>query len=230
MKTLGLIGGMSWESSAIYYQLINRAVAERLGGLHSANCMLYSVDFHIIEQLQSRGEWPQAGEQLARIGLLLETAGADCLILCTNTMHKVFSAIEQAVSIPVLHIADVTATAITDAGLTKVGLFGTRFTMEEDFFKERTESKANIEIRVPTPEEQRSIDRIIYTELCHGKILAESKAKLIEIADRMHHGGIDGLILGCTELGLLLNDQDTPLQLFDTTRLHAAAAVNWCLA
>lgn len=221
---------MSWESTSVYYRLINRLVSERLGDLHSAQCILFSVDFQEIERLQSRGDWLEAGKQLAGIGGRLEAAGADCLVLCTNTMHKVFPVIEKAVGIPVLHIADATATAIAAVGLTKVGLFGTRFTMEEEFFKQRVQAAGNIEIVVPLPDEQQLIDRIIYVELCRGVISVESKDKLIRIAGRMHRTGVSGLILGCTELGLLLAERDVPQQLFDTTTLHADAAVSWYLA
>lgn len=230
MKTIGLIGGMSWESSLVYYRLINQMVREELGGLHSAQCVLFSVDFQVIERLQSSGQWQLAGTQLAQVGRRLEAAGADCVILCTNTMHKIFNVIEEAINIPTLHIADVTARAISEAGMDRVGLLGTRFTMEEDFFKQRLRDQSGIEMVVPDMGARKTVDRIIYTELCQGQIRSESKSQLIDIVNRMHETGINGLVLGCTELGLLLTEADVPVQLFDTTSLHARAAVDWCLA
>lgn len=229
MKTLGLIGGMSWESTIPYYRHINEAIKQRLGGLHSARILLYSVDFHEIEQLQKAGNWEQAGALLADAAQRLERAGADGLALCTNTMHKVAPQIEAAVTIPLLHIADPTATAIQAAGLSCVGLLGTRFTMEQDFYRARLEEHG---LRVLTPEQQDRdvVHRIIYEELCLGNIRNESRDSYLSVIDRLKQQGAQAIILGCTEISLLINPQqirDTPL--FDTTLLHAVHAAQWAV-
>jgi len=220
---------MSWESSAVYYRLINQLVRAELGDLHSAECILYSVDFAEIERLQSRGDWVTAGQQLAQAARNLEASGAEMLLICTNTMHKVFAAIESAVTIPVMHIADITARKISESGINQVGLLGTRFTMEEEFFKQRLKDQAGIETIIPETDERQFIDRVIYNELCIGQINESSRQEFIRIANRMHSAGITGLVLGCTEIGLLLKQEDVPVELFDTTLLHVKAAVVWSL-
>jgi len=226
VKRIGLLGGMSWQSSALYYSLINEAVAERLGGFHSADCLMVSVDFADIERMQHDGDWAAAGDRLAREAAALELAGADLLVLCTNTMHKVADVIEQSVGIPLLHLGDVTARAVLDAGLTTVGLLGTRFTMAEPFYRERLESYG-LTVVVPTPEQQAVVNRIIYDELVAGVVLDASREQYLAIIDGL---GADGVILGCTEIELLVGPADTTLTLFPTTRLHALAAVDAALA
>lgn len=226
MKRIGLIGGMSWQSSALYYSLINEAVAERLGGFHSADCVMVSVDFADIERMQHDGAWEAAGDRLAREAAALELVGADLLVLCTNTMHKVADVIEEAVGIPLLHLGDVTAKAVLAAGLTTVGLLGTRFTMAEPFYRERLESHG-LTVVVPTPEQQAVVNSIIYDELVAGVVLDESRERYLEIIDSL---GVEGVILGCTEIELLVGPHDTALTLFPTTRLHALAAVDAALA
>jgi aspartate racemase len=229
VKSIGLLGGMSWESSAVYYRLINQLVQAELGDLHSAKCILYSVDFAEIERLQSTGDWVRAEQLLAQAARNLEAAGAEILLICTNTMHKVFAAIESAVTVPVLHIADVTARKIAETGIGQVGLLGTRFTMEEDFFKQRLLDHSDIETIIPKADERQFIDRVIYEELCVGQINEASRQEFIRIANSMHSAGINGLVLGCTEIGLLLKQEDVPIELFDTTLLHVIAAVSWSL-
>ncbi len=229
MKTIGLIGGMSWESSAEYYRVLNKIVSEKMGGLHSARCLLYSVDFAEIEQLQATGAWEEAGDLLAAVGQCLEAAGADLLLLCTNTMHKVADAIEEAVSIPLVHIADVAAEAIRAAGVTRVGLLGTAFTMEQSFYKDRLAAHS-LEVIVPSAADRAIIHRTIYEELCMGVIREESREAHRRIIDRLVAAGAGGVVLGCTELELLVRGDDAPVPVFPTTRLHAAAAVNRALA
>jgi aspartate racemase len=230
MRTLGLIGGMSWESSAIYYRLLNEQVRSRLGGLHSAQCLLYSVDFADIERRQRDGDWDGAGRILADAARALERGGAEALILCTNTMHKVADHITAAVSIPLLHIVDATAEAIQAAGLQRVLLLATRFTMEQAFYRDRMSQQFGIELLVPDESERADIHRIIYQELCLGQILPASRQRYLAIIERHAALGALGVILGCTEITMLINPSDTALPQFDSTALHAANAVDWALA
>ena len=229
MQTIGLIGGMSWQSSAEYYRVLNELVREKLGGLHSARCLLYSVDFAEIEQLQTTGAWEEAGHLLAAAGQSLEDAGADFLLLCTNTMHKVADAIEAAVSIPLVHIADVAAEAVRGTGVTRVGLLGTAFTMEQSFYRDRLATHG-LEVVVPSATDRMVVHRIIYEELCMGVIREESREAHRAIIDRLVAAGAEGVVLGCTELELLVRADDAPVPVFATTRLHAAAAVDLALA
>jgi aspartate racemase len=224
MKTIGLIGGMSWESTVPYYRQINEAVKAKLGGLHSAKIILYSVDFHEIERLQHAGDWHAAGAQMASAAQALERAGADFLVLCTNTMHKVAPEIEAAVNIPLLHIADPTASAIRAAGINKVGLLGTRFTMEEDFYRARLIEQHGLEVIIPPPADQEIIHRIIYDELCVGKVIDASRKQYQRIMQALVEHGAQAIILGCTEISLLVGAQDATVPLFDTTAMHAQAA------
>jgi aspartate racemase len=229
MRTIGLIGGMSWESSAEYYRLINEGVKERLGGLHSARSLMLTVDFAEIEAMQQEGRWEEAGILLADAARRLERAGADCLVLCTNTMHKVAGAITAAVQLPFIHIADATASAITQSGLRRVGLLGTRFTMEEPFYRGRLAEQHGLEVLVPDAEDREVVNRVIYDELCLGDIRAESRAQYRAVMGRLVERGAECLILGCTEITLLVSQADSDVPLFDTTRLHALAAVEFAL-
>lgn len=229
MKTIGLIGGMSWESTIPYYRALNEGIKQQLGGLHSARCILYSVDFHDIERLQHAGDWDAAGAILADAARSLELAGADFIVLCTNTMHKVASSIEAVVSIPLLHIADATAVAIKQAGFSRVGLLGTKFTMQQPFYRERLSAQHGIEVLLPNEAEQDNLHQIIYQELCRGVINAESKQIVRKMMAGLAWQGVDGIILGCTEIGLLVSKADAAVPLFDTTVLHAQAAVEWAL-
>lgn len=230
MKTIGLIGGMSWESTIPYYRHLNEAVKTHLGGLHSAKLVLFSVDFHEIERLQQRGDWDQAGRLLANAAQALERAGAELLVLCTNTMHKVAPAIEQAVGIPLLHIADPTAAAIRAAGLDTVGLLGTRFTMEQAFYRERLEQRHGIRVLIPNEAQRQDVHRIIYEELCLGQVREESRQIYRRIIASLVAQGAQAVILGCTEIGLLVGAADASVPLFDTTSLHARQAAAWALA
>ncbi|MBJ2120116.1 aspartate/glutamate racemase family protein [Arthrobacter sp. MSA 4-2] len=229
MKRIGLLGGMSWESSALYYSLINEGVRDRLGGLHSASCVLISVDFAQIERLQTQGEWQRAGEILAGEARRIEAAGADLLVLCTNTMHKVAAAIEDAVSIPFLHLGDVTARAVLAAGVRTVGLLGTRFTMEQAFYVDRLAAHG-LEVLLPGPENQAVVNAIIYDELVLGDIRDESRRRYQAVMKDLVARGAGGIILGCTEIELLIGQDDSELPVFATTRLHAEAAVTAALA
>jgi len=229
MKTLGLLGGMSWESTVPYYRIINETVRERLGGLHSARLILYSVDFHAIERLQHAGAWDDAGRMLADAARSLEAAGAQGLALCTNTMHRVAAAIESAVTIPLLHIADPTAAAVKQAGLTTVGLLGTRFTMEQDFYRGRLTDRHGLTAIIPKPADREIVHRVIYDELCRGQVREDSRSHYRRIIQRLIEAGAEGIILGCTEISLLVGPDDAPVPLFDTTALHARAAVGWAL-
>lgn len=224
MKTIGLIGGMSWESSAEYYRLLNEQVKQRLGGLHSAECLMYSVDFEEIERFQSQRKWDEAGERLADVARSLEKGGAELIVLCTNTMHKVVSSIEEAVSVPVLHIADATAKEIRANHLHTVGLLGTKYTMEQDFYKERI-AESGIDVLIPGAAERDMINEIIFDELCLGKINESSKVKYKQAIQNLIDRGAQGIILGCTEIGLLIHDEDAAVPLFDTAKIHAKAAV-----
>ena len=228
MKTLGLIGGMSWESTALYYRWINEAVKEQLGGLHSAELLVRSVDFHDIEALQRAGQWDQAGLVLARIGRSLAAAGAEALVLCTNTMHQVADAIERAAPIPLLHIADPTARAIKARGVSRVGLLGTRFTMERDFYKDRLRHHG-IESIVPDAADRAVIHSVIYDELCRGSIRSASREAYREIIERLRRQGAEAVVLGCTEITLLIDESCVDVPLLDTTRLHALAAAEWSI-
>lgn len=229
MKTIGLIGGMSWESTQTYYRLINQKTRDQLGGLHSARLVLYSVDFAEIETLQHQGDWGATAEILGSAGQALVRAGADFLVLCTNTMHKVASEIEQAATAPLLHIADATATALIRDGVTSVGLLGTRFTMEQAFYRERLEARG-IEVLVPDAAQREVVHSIIYEELCRGLIRPESRAAYLDVIARLAERGAQGVILGCTEIGLLVQEADTSVKLYDTTELHAEQAVQFALA
>lgn len=230
MKLIGLLGGMSWESTLEYYRILNNEVKKRLGGLNSARCLLYSVNFAEIETFQTRGEWETAGLVLSDAACALERGGADCIVLCTNTMHKTADAIETAVHIPFLHIADATAEEIRRQGLRKIGLLGTAFTMEEAFYKERLEKHFNLEVIVPEVQERQLIHRVIYDELVLGDINQASRQKYLEIIQNLKDRGAEGVILGCTEIGLLVKQADIPLPLFDTTLLHAISAVDFALS
>ena len=229
MKTIGLIGGMSWESSAEYYRIINERVRASLGGLHSARVLMLSVDFATIETMQKTGRWDDAASELAAAARALELAGADCIVLCTNTMHKVADAIAGAVRIPFLHITDATATVIEAAGIRRVGLLGTRFTMEEDFYVKRLAGQAKVEVLVPDAADRAVVDRIIFEELCLGRVLDDSRAEYLRIIAELIARGAEGIVLGCTEIMLLVGSSQVGVPLFDTTTLHAIAAVDFAL-
>jgi aspartate racemase len=228
LKNIGLIGGMSWESTALYYEIINREVASQRGGLRSAPMSIASLDFHEIAERQKAGDWAGMALILGDAALQLQAAGADCILIGTNTMHKIAPEVQARIEVPLLHIADITAKALVAAGLTKVGLTGTRFTMEEAFYKERL-AEHGIECVIPTPEERDEIHRIIFSELCQGVIDAGSKTRFLQCLASLEQRGAQGVILGCTELPLLVDQSDTSLPLFDTTRLHALAAVSFAL-
>jgi aspartate racemase len=230
MKTIGLLGGMSWESSIEYYRLINECVRQRLGGLHSAQCLMFSFDFAEIEALQMAGEWDTAGKKLAKAALDVERGGAECIVLCTNTMHKLAGYIEDAVSIPLLHIADETARKICVDGLNTVGLLGTGFTMEQDFYKGRLTDQFGLNVLVPDAAGRETVHRAIYDELCLGVVRDDSRAAYLRIMDDLAAQGAQAIILGCTEITLLIKPEHTSLPLYDTTYLHALAAVDWALA
>jgi len=229
MKVIGLIGGMSWESSIEYYRLINEAIKVKLGGLHSAKCVLYSVDFSEVEALQSRGKWPEAAELLVVAARNVEKAGADLVLICTNTMHKVADTVQNRIGVPLLHIADATAEKVNQACIRRVGLLGTRFTMEDDFYRGRLTGQFGLEVIIPDPKDRESVHRVIYKELCLGEIRDESRAQLAGIMSSLIDMGAEGIILGCTELGLLLGQDDSRVPLFDTTHVHALAAVEYAL-
>jgi aspartate racemase len=229
MKTIGLIGGMSWESTVSYYQLINREIKNKLGGFHSGKIILYSLDFAEIEQLQKQGNWQTAANILSDAAKALELAGADFFLICTNTMHKVADAVSNAVSIPLLHIADATAIELQYQKIKKVGLLGTRFTMQEPFYKNRLMEKFNIDVVVPNERQQTSIHSIIYQELCLGMIQPASKTLFLSIIADLVDNGAQGIILGCTEIGLLIQQDMTQVRLFDTASIHALKAVELAL-
>ena len=228
MRKIGLLGGMSWESSALYYAILNEAVRERLGGYHSARVVMSSVDFAEVEALQAAGEWAAAGELLAGEAAALEAAGAECLVLCTNTMHKVAGAIEAATTVPLVHIVDVTAAAVRAAGLSRVALLGTRFTMEQSFVRDRLAAHG-VEALVPSGEDLETVHRVIYDELVHGVVREPSRAAYVEVVGRLVDAGAKGVVLGCTEIELLLGADDVDVPVFATTRLHALAAVDLAL-
>jgi aspartate racemase len=229
VKTIGLLGGMSWESTVSYYQTINRVVGERLGGLHSAEILLYSVNFHDVNQLQHAGRWAESAELLSDAARVLQSAGSEFLVLCTNTMHKIAPQIGASVSIPLLHIADATAESISSAGLTRVGLLGTRFTMEQEFYRGRLEERHGLKVFVPPEPDRESIHRIIFEELCRGQLLEASRSECLRIVSGLVAAGCEGVVLGCTEIGLLLRPSDAPVPLFDTAEIHAEKAALYAL-
>jgi aspartate racemase len=229
VKTIGLIGGMSWESSIEYYRIINEATRAKLGGLHSAKSIMVSVDFAEVEILQHQGKWAEAAKMLIHAAKRLENGGADFIVLCTNTMHKVAEDIQANVQIPLLHIADATAQLVKDAGIRTIGLLGTRFTMEEEFYKGRLSQKYGLHVHIPNTQEREVIHRVIYDELVVGEIKQHSKEQYLGIIERMIAQGAEGVILGCTEISLLIHEQDSRVPLFDTTRIHAEAAVEYAL-
>lgn len=228
MKTIGLIGGMSWESSAEYYRILNEEVKRQLGGLHSAKCILFSLDFEEIEALQAQGNWEQAGEILASAAATLERAGADFILICTNTMHKVAETVERKINIPLLHIGDATAAKIKNAGIQNVGLLGTQYTMEMDFYKSRL-AASGLDVLIPGESDRREINRIIFEELCLGEIRTDSKMYFLSVIEKLLESGAEGIVLGCTEIGLLIKTEDISAPLFDTTAIHALAAVEKAL-
>jgi aspartate racemase len=230
MKRIGLIGGMSWESTAEYYRLLNQGVRDRLGGLHSADLVLRSFDFAAIEQLQVADDWPRAAEVLALAARELEAAGATCLLICTNTMHKVADAVQDAVDIPLIHIADATARAVTQQSLQRPLLLATRYTMEEPFYRDRLRERHGIEVVVPDASQRDQVHRVIFDELCMGRVTDAARNAYLEIiADRQRRDGADSVILGCTEIGLLIGPADTPLPVIDTTAVHVEAALDFAL-
>jgi aspartate racemase len=228
-RTIGMLGGMSWESSAEYYRLANELVRERLGGLHSARCVLHSVDFADIERLQVAGRWDDAGLLLATAAQGLQAAGADLLLLCTNTMHKVADQVQASLTVPLLHIADTTAAAVATAGLRRVGLLGTAFTMEQNFYRDRLATRG-LEVVVPGPEDRALVHRVIYDELCLGIVSDESRAEYQAVIGRLVDDGAEGVLLACTEIELLITADDSPVPVFPTTQLHVVAAVDLALA
>lgn len=229
MKTIGLIGGMSWESSDLYYQQLNRKIQQRCGGLHSAKVILNSVNFHDIEVLQRENRWDEAGQYLAQNAMQLVAAGADVIALCTNTMHKVAAQIEGAIDCPFVHIADATIQAIQQQKIQRVGLLGTAFTMQQDFYKGRLLTQG-IDVLIPNSNDQVIVHEVIYQELCQGKIIASSKQQYLRIIQSMIEQGVEGVILGCTEIGLLIQQQDLNIPVFDTTQIHVDALVNFALS
>jgi aspartate racemase len=229
MKAIGLIGGMSWESSLEYYRIINETTRDRLGGLHSARVLMYSLDFAEIEPLQSTGRWDEAAMRLVLAARTLESGGADFIVLCTNTMHRVAEEVQSQVSIPLLHIADTTAERVKRAGIGCVGLLGTRYTMEEGFYRGRLARRHGLDVRVPGEEERRIVHDVIYEELCLGKVLPRSRDRYRQIIDRLVSAGAGGIILGCTEIGLLVREDDIAVPVFDTARIHAVAAAEAAL-
>ena len=223
LKTIGLIGGMSWESTVTYYKIINEVIKEKLGGLHSAKCVLYSLDFQEIEECQANGNWEKSGEILGEAAYNLEKAGADFIVICTNTMHKVVNQIKEKISIPILHIAEMTAEKILEKGLKNIALLGTKYTMEQDFYKSKLIEKG-INVIIPDKNDIEIINEVIYDELCLGTINSDSKKKFLEIVDKLRNKGAEGIILGCTEIGLLIKNADTDVPLFDTAIIHAEQA------
>ena len=228
LKTIGLIGGMSWESTVTYYKIINETVKEKLGGLHSAKCILYSVDFQEIEECQANGNWEKSGEILGEAAYNLEKAGADFIVICTNTMHKVVNQIKEKISIPILHIAEMTAEKILEKGLKNIALLGTKYTMEQDFYKSKLIEKG-INVIIPDKNDIEIINEVIYDELCLGTINSNSKKKFLEIVDKLRSKGAEGIILGCTEIGLIIKNEDTDVPLFDTAIIHAEQAAMYSI-
>lgn len=230
MKTIGLLGGMSWESSAVYYQLINQKVKEILGGTHSARSLMYSVEFHEIEQLQHVGDWKKLTELMIQAAKQIENGGADFLVICTNTMHKMFPEMEAALSIPILHIADAAAEKIKEKKLKKIALLGTNFTMTHDFYKGRLTDKHSLEVIVPNESDRKIVHDIIYQELILGIVREESRKEYVEIIKKLQQQGAEGVLLGCTEIPLLIQQEDSPIPVFDTTKIHAEKAVEYALS
>ena len=228
LKTIGLIGGMSWESTVTYYKIINEVIKEKLGGLHSAKCVLYSVDFQEIEECQANGNWEKSGEILGEAAYNLEKAGADFIVICTNTMHKVVDQIKEKISIPILHIAEMTAEKILEKGLENIALLGTKYTMEQDFYKSKLIEKG-INVIIPDKNDVEIINKVIYDELCLGTINSNSKKKFLEIVDKLRSKEAEGIILGCTEIGLLIKNADTDVPLFDTAIIHAEQAAMYSI-
>ena len=228
LKTIGLLGGMSWESTVTYYKIINETVKEKLGGLHSAKCILYSVDFQEIEECQANGNWEKSGEILGEAAYNLEKAGADFIVICTNTMHKVVNQIKEKISVPILHIAEMTAEKILEKGLKNIALLGTKYTMEQDFYKSKLIEKG-INVIIPDKNDIETINEVIYDELCLGTINFNSKKKFLEIVDKLRSKGAEGIILGCTEIGLLIKNEDTDVPLFDTAIIHAEQAAMYSI-
>jgi len=229
MKTIGLLGGMSWESTVGYYQAINKGIKESLGGLHSAKIAMYSVDFAQIEKLQHSGDWEGTAEILIDAAKNVQAAGADVLLICTNTMHKVAPQIEQAIDIPLLHIADATAEILLEKGIKNVGLLGTAFTMEQDFYKGRLSNNYGLTVHVPTEADRKIVHNVIYKELCLGKVNPSSKVEYLRIIEDLANQGAEAVILGCTEIGILINQSDTDITLLDTTYIHAKKAVEYAI-
>jgi aspartate racemase len=229
MKTMGMIGGMSWESSLEYYRIVNETVKERLGGFHSCRCILFSMDFEEVEKLQHQGDWDALTRLMVNSAQRLERAGADFIVICTNTMHKMADEVQSAIGVPVLHIVDVTAEAIKHIGQTRVGLLGTRFTMEQDFYKGRLKDKHGLEVLIPGEEEREAVHSILYSELCLGEIKEQSRGKFKSVIQNLVDRGAQGIILGCTEIPLIVSQDDYDIPLYDTTTLHAQAAVDFAL-
>ncbi|MGB2063704.1 Aspartate racemase [Marinomonas gallaica] len=229
MKTIGMLGGMSWESTQSYYRALNEGIKASLGGLHSAKIALYSVDFSEIEECQRNSDWQQAGSILAQAARGVESAGADCLLICTNTMHKVADQVEDAINIPLIHIADATGEALVRAGIERVGLLGTAFTMEQDFYKGRLTDKFGLDVMVPEDGDRALIHRVIFQELCLGITTNAAKAEYLRIVQSLKEQGAEAVILGCTEIGMLVEQKDTDVPLFDTTAIHTQAAVTFAL-
>jgi aspartate racemase len=229
VKVIGLIGGLSWESSAVYYRIINEAVRDRLGGAHSARCLMYSVDFAEFERLQHQGEWNKLTELMVDAGWRLKRGGAEFIVICTNTMHKMADEIEKQVGLPLLHIADAAAAEVKKRGLSKVALLGTKFTMEQDFYKKRLAAQRDIVVMIPELADRETIHSVIYNELVLGKILPPSHMAFKQIIERMRMQGAEGIVLGCTEIPLLIGQTDSTIPVFDTTKIHALAAVDYSL-
>ncbi|HEM8614317.1 TPA: aspartate/glutamate racemase [Citrobacter amalonaticus] len=230
MKTIGLLGGMSWESTIPYYRLINEGIKQQLGGLHSASLLLHSVDFHEIEACQNRGEWDKAGDILAQAAIGLQQAGAEGIVLCTNTMHKVAEAIESRCSLPFLHIAGATGRVISAQGMRRVALLGTRYTMEQDFYRGRLEQQFAIECLIPDADARATINQVIFDELCLGQFTEASRQYYVEVIEALAAQGAEGVIFGCTEIGLLVPVERSPIPVFDTAAIHAADAVTFMLS
>ncbi len=230
MKTIGLIGGMSWESTLHYYQQLNQGVNQNLGGLHSAKIIMESVDFHPLEEMMRRDDWPGIGKQLILAARRIEQSGADCLLICTNTMHKVAESVQNHIDIPLLHIADATGQKIVSEQLTTVGLLGTRFTMEEDFYRVRLEKSFNLKVIIPPEPDRVLVNNVIFSELCHGKVNEQSREDYLRIMATMHQDGAEAIIEGCTEINMLVNDSHSKLPLFDTTTIHVESALEFALA
>lgn len=228
MKTIGLIGGMSWESSLEYYRKINRKISEQVGGLTSAECIMYSVNFAEIEKLQREGEWEKAAVIISDIAIKLETAGADCVLICTNTMHKIADEVQASLHVPLIHIGDATADAICEDSITRVGLLGTRYTMEENFYHDRLKER-KIEVVTPNQSERTELNRIIFEELCQGEFLPASKKRIQGMIEELQVAGAQAIVLGCTEIPLIIEQADSPLPLYNTLEIHATKAVEFAL-